>query len=138
MALITWAKCSAPPSARSSRSTDVTTTWARPKVLTARATLAGSSASSAPGNPVFTLQKAQARVQVSPMIIMVACRLVQHSPMLGQPASSQAVRADDGLGFRIAARYRRFHADPVRLSQHRRIRPVGLFRVAERGARLRE
>jgi hypothetical protein len=37
------------------------------------------------------LQKAQARVQVSPMIIMVACFWVQHSPMLGQPASSQTV-----------------------------------------------
>ena len=41
--------------------------------------------------PVFTLQKAQARVQVSPMIIMVACLWVQHSPILGQPASSQTV-----------------------------------------------
>ena len=36
-----------------------------------------------PGKPVFTLQKAQARVQVSPMIIMVACALVQHSPIFG-------------------------------------------------------
>ena len=39
--------------------------------------------------PVRTLQKAQARVQISPMIIMVACFLLQHSPILGQPASSQ-------------------------------------------------
>ena len=38
-----------------------------------------------------TLQKAQARVQVSPMIIMVAWRCDQHSPMLGQAASSQTV-----------------------------------------------
>jgi hypothetical protein len=37
------------------------------------------------------LQKAQARVQVSPMIIMVAWRLDQHSPILGQPASSHTV-----------------------------------------------
>ena len=59
--------------------------------MTAAATLPGSSASSGPGNPVFTLQKAQARVQVSPMIIMVACALVQHSPILGQAASSQTV-----------------------------------------------
>ena len=49
------------------------------------------SISSAAGSPVFTLQKAQARVQVSPMIIMVAWRFSQHSPMLGQPASSQTV-----------------------------------------------
>ena len=41
--------------------------------------------------PVLTLQKAQARVQVSPMIMKVACFFSQHSPMLGQPASSQTV-----------------------------------------------
>ena len=41
--------------------------------------------------PVFTLQKAQARVQVSPMIIMVACFFSQHSPIFGQPASSHTV-----------------------------------------------
>ncbi len=45
----------------------------------------------APGSPVLTLQKAQARVQVSPMIMKVACFFSQHSPMLGQPASSQTV-----------------------------------------------
>ena len=44
-----------------------------------------------PGSPVRTLQKAQARVQVSPMIMKVACFLSQHSPILGQPASSQTV-----------------------------------------------
>ena len=38
-----------------------------------------------------TLQKAQARVQVSPMIMKVACFFSQHSPMLGQPASSHTV-----------------------------------------------
>jgi hypothetical protein len=41
--------------------------------------------------PVATLQKEQARVQVSPMIIMVAWRWLQHSPMFGQAASSQTV-----------------------------------------------
>ncbi len=91
MARIVCAKCSAPPSARSSRSTDVITTCLRPSFATARPTFAGSSESSGPGNPVFTLQKAQARVQVSPMIIMVACLFAQHSPILGQPASSQTV-----------------------------------------------
>ena len=85
------AKCAAPPSARSSRSTEVTTTCSSPSVATACATCSGSASSSAPGSPVFTLQKAQARVQVSPMIIMVAWRFSQHSPMLGQPASSQTV-----------------------------------------------
>ena len=46
-----------------------------------------------PAGPVRTLQKAQARVQVSPMIMKVACLFAQHSPMLGQPASSQTVPA---------------------------------------------
>jgi hypothetical protein len=41
--------------------------------------------------PVRTLQKAQARVHVSPMIMNVAWRFAQHSPMLGQPASSHTV-----------------------------------------------
>jgi hypothetical protein len=43
------------------------------------------------GMPVATLQKEQARVQVSPMIIMVAWRCDQHSPMFGQAASSHTV-----------------------------------------------
>ena len=67
------------------------TTWRNPSLATASATLPGSPASSASGTPVRTLQKAQARVQVSPMIIMVAWRCDQHSPMLGQAASSHTV-----------------------------------------------
>ncbi len=91
MARMTRAKCSAPPSLRSSRSTEVITTCSSPSLATAWATLAGSSGSSAWGTPVLTLQKAQARVQVSPMIMKVACFFSQHSPILGQPASSQTV-----------------------------------------------
>ena len=60
-------------------------------MATASATRWGSVGSSASGSPVLTLQKAQARVQVSPMIIMVAWRTDQHSPMLGQAASSHTV-----------------------------------------------
>ncbi len=52
---------------------------------------AGSCGFNAPGLPVATLQKAQARVQVSPMIMKVACFCFQHSPMLGQAASSHTV-----------------------------------------------
>ena len=37
------------------------------------------------------MQKAHARVQVSPMIMKVACFFSQHSPILGQPASSHTV-----------------------------------------------
>ena len=43
------------------------------------------------GFPVFTLQNAQALVHVSPIIINVACFFDQHSPKLGQLASSQTV-----------------------------------------------
>ena len=43
------------------------------------------------GRPVFTAQKPQARVQVSPRIMTVAVRCSQHSPMFGQRASSQTV-----------------------------------------------
>ena len=60
-------------------------------MATASATRAGSSPSSASGWPVRTLQKLHARVQVSPMIIMVAWRWDQHSPMLGHAASSHTV-----------------------------------------------
>ena len=55
------------------------------------ADMGGLIGSSGPGRPVFTLQKAQARVQVSPMIMKVACFFSQHSPILGQPASSHTV-----------------------------------------------
>ena len=60
-------------------------------MATASATRAGSVGSSGLGLPVATLQKAQARVQTSPMIIMVAWLFDQHSPMLGHAASSQTV-----------------------------------------------
>jgi hypothetical protein len=60
-------------------------------VTTTSARWRGSSGSIARGSPVLTLQKAQARVQVSPRIITVAWRWVQHSPMLGQAASSHTV-----------------------------------------------
>ena len=62
-----------------------------PSFAVASATCSGSAGSSAPGSPVLTLQKAQARVQVSPMIMKVACFFSQHSPILGQPASSHTV-----------------------------------------------
>ena len=86
------AKIEAPPSARSSRSTEVTTAWRSPIRATASPTRRGSSAStSPPRRPLFTAQKAQARVQVSPRIMKVAVPEFQHSPTLGQRASSQTV-----------------------------------------------
>ena len=67
------------------------TTWLSPIWRTPRATFLGSLGSSASGRPVETLQNAQARVHTSPMIMKVACFLSQHSPILGQPASSHTV-----------------------------------------------
>ena len=98
-----------------------------------RPTRRGSSSSSGAGLPVITLQNEQALVHVSPMIIMVACFLSQHSPIFGQPASSHTVT--NPLDFTIsrvsciALGCRRFHADPFRLAQKRRIRAIPLFRM---------
>ena len=52
-----------PPSARSSRSTEVMTTCFKPSFLTAIATFSGSIGSRAAGLPVLILQNAQALVQ---------------------------------------------------------------------------
>ena len=60
-----------------------------------------------PRQPGLHSAKPAARVQVSPMIIMVACFFSQHSPIFGQPASSahrmQPVRADNLRRIRIAS-----------------------------------
>src|SRR5215469_5220640 len=84
-------KCPAPPSRKSSRSTEVTTTYLRPMALMVLARFSGSSASRGTGRPWPTSQKVQRRVQTSPMIMKVAVPLPKHSPMLGQEASSQTV-----------------------------------------------
>ena len=93
--------------------------------------------------PVFTLQKAQARVQVSPMIMKVACFFSQHSPILGQPASSQTVTSLFSFTIRLVSAHLaepgRLHADPVGFSLlNGLIRPVGLFRMAGTGIPVQE
>ena len=85
------AKTDAPPSGRSSRQTLVTTQCSSPMAAAASATRRGSSSSNQVGRPVFTLQNPHARVHVSPRIITVAVRCSQHSPTLGQCASSHTV-----------------------------------------------
>ena len=86
------AKCPAPPSARSSRSTLVRTTYSTPISASVRATFAGSSGSGgAVGLPALTAQKRHPRVQSSPMSMRVIVPPPQHSPMLGHWASSQTV-----------------------------------------------
>lgn len=88
---IVSAQTAAPPSGSSSRLTLVTTTCLRFMSASDSATRLGSSRSSVAGLPVLTLQNPQARVHVSPRIMIVATPLAQHSPMFGQPASWQTV-----------------------------------------------
>src|SRR5919106_671237 len=59
--------------------------------LIALATLSGSPASSKNGLPLLTAQNLQPRVHMSPMIIIVAVPVPQHSDILGHLASSQTV-----------------------------------------------
>ena len=72
-------------------STEVTTSCFSSICRTARATFSGPFASSAVGMPVDTLQSAQARVQISTMIMKLACFCCQQPPIFGQPASSHTV-----------------------------------------------
>src|ERR1700689_5553243 len=83
------AKCAAPPSGKSSRSTDVTTTCCKPSRATASAIRRGSSLSSGRTLPCATAQYGQLRVHTSPISMKVAVRCEKHSPMLGQHASWQ-------------------------------------------------
>ena len=66
------------------------------------------------GRPVATLQKAQARVQTDPRIIMVACFCAQHSPIFGQAASSHTVTR---LCSRISERVSAYSADTGALTR---------------------
>ncbi len=88
---IVFAKCSAPPSTRSSLATDVTTACFKPISETADATLCGSFGSKGFGFLVSTKQKPQARVQRSPAIMKVAVPSFQQSKIFGHPASSHTV-----------------------------------------------
>src|SRR5665647_1780985 len=82
--LIVFAHTMAPPSGRSSRSTEVITQCLSPIVLIDSASRADSRGSGGSGLPVFVAQNLQALVHISPRIIKVAVPLFQHSPMLGQ------------------------------------------------------
>src|SRR5437762_3538756 len=91
IALIVRAKCSAPPSVRSSRATAVMTTCFNFIRRTASATRCGSSSSSAKGFAVVTAQNPHALVQRSPAIMKVAVPWLQHSQRFGHCALSQTV-----------------------------------------------
>jgi hypothetical protein len=69
----------------------VTTTCWSFMSFVASATRRGSSSSVIGGRPVSMAQNPQFRVQTLPRIMKVAVPSAQHSPMLGQRASSQTV-----------------------------------------------
>ena len=88
------AKCSAPPSGMSSRSTDVSTMYPTPHSAMALAVFSGSISSGGAGvAAVLTAQKRHPRVHVSPRIMIVAVPVspFQHSPRFGHMASSHTV-----------------------------------------------
>src|SRR6185437_13594369 len=100
--------CAAPPSGRSSRSTEVSTTYFRFISATASPTLAGSSGSSHPcGLPVDTEQNLHARVHTEPISISVAVPRPQHSSMLGHLDSAHTV---DSLWVRTMSRISSYFA----------------------------
>ena len=85
------AKCSAPPSRRSSRSTLVITTYFSAISAMVSARWRGSSTSGGSGVPWPTSQNGQRRVHRSPRIMKVAVPWPKHSPRLGHEASSHTV-----------------------------------------------
>ena len=90
---MTSAKMGAPPSSRSSRLIDVTTTCLSPMSRAASATRRGSSQSRSfcSGRPVRTAQNEHPRVHTFPKIMNVAVPALQHSPMFGHRADEQTV-----------------------------------------------
>jgi len=82
--LIVSAQIDAPPSGRSSRSTEVITQCLSFIVLIDSASLPASSGSGGRGLPELVAQNLHALVQISPSIIKVAVPLFQHSPIFGQ------------------------------------------------------
>src|SRR5690606_29539896 len=96
-------KCWAPPSRRSSRATEVMTTYFRPMSLMVLARLSGSDASGGFGRPWATSQKLQRRVHTSPRIMNVAVPCPKHSWILGQLASSHTVTSRLARSFDLSA-----------------------------------
>src|SRR6056297_3232087 len=89
--LMVFAQNEAPPSDKSSLSTEVITQCFSFINLIDSARRLGSFWSTGPGFPVFTPQNLHERVQISPKIINVAVPLFQHSPMFGHVPLVQMV-----------------------------------------------
>ena len=133
IARMVCAKCSAPPSARSSRSTEVIDDVGKPElegrlgdvlrlVRIERAGHAGLDVAERAGAGAGVAHDHEGGVLLVPALADIrAARLLAHR--------DEAVLLDDPAGVGIAARIRRAHPDPVRLRRRQRIRPVHLFRV---------
>jgi len=65
----------------------------------------GSSGSGGSGRPVATSQNRHDRVQMSPRIMIVSARRVQHSPMFGQLALSHTVWSASSLTIARSSKY---------------------------------
>ena len=130
IAAIVRAKISAPPSARSSRLTLVTTTWARPISATVPPTRSGSPQSSHSGRPCDTAQNPQRRVHTSPRIMKVAVRSSQHSPMFGTAGllahGVELPLAHEGLEPHVVRAAGRTNLEPRRLAPLGFAQSVGL------------
>ena len=135
MARITAAKWPAPPSGRSSRSTEVMTTCFRPSLATASATRAGSSASSASGRPVRDVAEAAgagagvAHDHHGGVALRPALADVGAGGFLAD--GDEAVLAHQRPGLVVDRVRRRLDPDPGRLALDRVVWPVRLFRVAQ-------
>ena len=94
---IVSAKIDAPPSGRSSRSTEVTTAYLSPIASTASATRRGSAVSAGSGRPWATAQYAHARVQTE---VALAALLARDLELTADPAE---LRAPDPGTWRLTA-----------------------------------
>jgi hypothetical protein len=132
IARMVMAKCSAPPSSRSSRSTEVMTTWFSPSFCTASATRPGSNTSRSCGRPRGHVAEGAAAgadlahdhhggVALRPAFARIgAARLLADG--------HQLVLAHDLVGLAIALAHRRLDPDPAGLSSAGHCRRDAPFR----------
>ena len=129
------AKCAAPPSRRSSRSTLVITTCFNASSATVCARCPGSSASGGSGRPCATSQNGQRRVQRSPRIMNVAVPLPKHSPIFGHEASSHTVCSRCSRSTRFMSRNRGACDNRTRIQSGFASIDAGLISITRRPGR---
>ncbi len=135
---MTAAKCAAPPSARSSRSTEVTTTWRqaqlRRRVGDARRLVGVERAGQARGDVAECAGAGAdpAHDHEGGVLLLPAFADVRAARLLAD--GGELMLAHERMGRRIARRSRRLGADPGGLARDRIIRPMRLFGMA--GARV--